>query len=79
LLPVCRFRISGLAPLKSKYSTAILLPNLVAVQIIWCNGSIRDELEKTCLTYLLLKRIEADLSQPELAIKSGVTVRKVKA
>ena len=29
--------------------------------------------------YLLLKRIEADLSQPELAVKSGVSVRKVKA
>jgi len=29
--------------------------------------------------YLLLKRIQADLSQPELAVKSGVTVRKVKA
>jgi ribosome-binding protein aMBF1 (putative translation factor) len=28
--------------------------------------------------YLLLKRIEADLSQPELAVKSSVTVRKVK-
>jgi ribosome-binding protein aMBF1 (putative translation factor) len=28
---------------------------------------------------LLLKRIEADLSQPELAVKSGVSVRKVKA
>jgi len=29
--------------------------------------------------YLLFKRIQADLSQPELAVKSGVTVRKVKA
>jgi DNA-binding transcriptional regulator YiaG len=29
--------------------------------------------------YLLLKRIEADLSQPELALKSGTSVRKVKA
>jgi len=29
--------------------------------------------------YLLLKRIQADLSQPELAVKSGLTVRKVKA
>ena len=29
--------------------------------------------------YLLLKRIEANLSQPELAVKSGVSVRKVKA
>src|ERR1039457_6437685 len=29
--------------------------------------------------YLLLKRIEADLSQPELAVKSGASVRKVKA
>jgi DNA-binding transcriptional regulator YiaG len=34
---------------------------------------------KTLGDYLLLKRIEADLSQPELAVKSGVTVRKVKA
>jgi DNA-binding transcriptional regulator YiaG len=29
--------------------------------------------------YLLLKRIEANLSQPELAVKSAVSVRKVKA
>ena len=29
--------------------------------------------------YLLLKRIEANLSQPELAIKTGITVRRVKA
>jgi DNA-binding transcriptional regulator YiaG len=29
--------------------------------------------------YLLLSRIKADLSQPELAEKSGVSVRKVKA
>jgi ribosome-binding protein aMBF1 (putative translation factor) len=29
--------------------------------------------------YLLLKRIGADLSQPELAVKSSVTVRKIKA
>ena len=29
--------------------------------------------------YLLLKRVQADLSQPELAVKSGVSVRKVKA
>jgi DNA-binding transcriptional regulator YiaG len=29
--------------------------------------------------YLLLKRIEANLSQPELALKSAVTVRKIKA
>ena len=34
---------------------------------------------KTTGDYLLLKRIEADLSQPELAVKSGVSVRKVKA
>jgi DNA-binding transcriptional regulator YiaG len=34
---------------------------------------------KTTGDYLLLKRIEADLSQPELAAKSGVSVRKVKA
>jgi DNA-binding transcriptional regulator YiaG len=34
---------------------------------------------KTLGDYLLLKRIEADLSQPELAVKSGATVRKVKA
>jgi DNA-binding transcriptional regulator YiaG len=29
--------------------------------------------------YIHLKRIEADFSQPELAQKTGVTVRKVKA
>ena len=34
---------------------------------------------KTTGDYLLLKRIEADLSQPELAVKSGVSVRTVKA
>src|SRR5208282_4979846 len=34
---------------------------------------------KTTGDYLLLKRIKADLSQQELAVKSGVTVRKVKA
>ena len=34
---------------------------------------------KTLGDYLLWKRIEADLSQPELAVKSGVTVRCVKA
>jgi DNA-binding transcriptional regulator YiaG len=34
---------------------------------------------KTTGDYLLLKRVEANLSQPELAIKSGVSVRKVKA
>jgi hypothetical protein len=34
---------------------------------------------KTLGDYLLLKRIQADLSQPELAIKARVTVRKVKA
>ena len=34
---------------------------------------------KTTGDYLLLKRIEADLSQTELAVKASVTVRKVKA
>jgi DNA-binding transcriptional regulator YiaG len=34
---------------------------------------------KTTGDHLLLKRIEADLSQPALAVKSGVSVRKVKA
>ena len=34
---------------------------------------------KTAGDYLLLKRIEADLSQPELAVKSGVSVEKVKS
>jgi DNA-binding transcriptional regulator YiaG len=34
---------------------------------------------KTLGDYLLLKRIEADLSQPELAQKAGVSERKVKA
>jgi len=29
--------------------------------------------------HLLLKRIKASLSQPELAVKSGVTVGKIKA
>ena len=29
--------------------------------------------------HLLLRRIKADLTQPELAVKAGVTVRKVKA
>ena len=34
---------------------------------------------KTLGDHLLLKRIKADLTQPELARKSGVTVRTVKA
>jgi DNA-binding transcriptional regulator YiaG len=34
---------------------------------------------KTLGDYLLLKRIKADLSQPELALKTGFTVRKIKA
>ena len=34
---------------------------------------------KTLGDYLLLKRINADLSQPELAAKTGFTVREVKA
>ena len=34
---------------------------------------------KTLGDYLLLKRIEADLSQPELAFRSGVTVRRLMA
>jgi DNA-binding transcriptional regulator YiaG len=29
--------------------------------------------------HLLLNRIKADLSQPELAVKAGFTVRKIKA
>jgi len=33
---------------------------------------------KTLGEYLLLKRIQADLSQPELALKTGFTVRKIK-
>jgi hypothetical protein len=34
---------------------------------------------KTLGDYLLLKRIQADLSQPELAVNTGLTVRKVRA
>lgn len=34
---------------------------------------------KTVGDHLLLKRIKADLSQPELAQKTGFTVRKIKA
>jgi DNA-binding transcriptional regulator YiaG len=34
---------------------------------------------KTLGGRLLLKRIKADLSQPELAVKAGVSARKVKA
>ena len=34
---------------------------------------------KTLGDHLLLKRIEANLSQPELAVKSGVTVGNIKA
>jgi len=34
---------------------------------------------KTLGDHLLLKRIKTDLSQPELAIKGGFTVRKIKA
>jgi DNA-binding transcriptional regulator YiaG len=34
---------------------------------------------KTVGDHLLLKRIEADLTQPEVAVKAGVSVRKVKA
>ncbi len=33
---------------------------------------------KTLGDHLLLKRIKADLTQPELAVKTGVSVRKVK-
>ena len=33
---------------------------------------------KTLGDYLLLKRVKADLSQPELAEKTGFTVRKIK-
>ena len=33
---------------------------------------------KTLGDYLLLKRIKADLSQPEVAARTGFTVRKVK-
>jgi DNA-binding transcriptional regulator YiaG len=33
---------------------------------------------KTLGDYLLLKRVKADLSQPELALKTGYTVRKIK-
>lgn len=33
---------------------------------------------KTLGDYLLLKRIQADLSQPELAVKTGYTVRMIK-
>jgi DNA-binding transcriptional regulator YiaG len=34
---------------------------------------------KTMGDHLLLKRIKADLAQPDLAVKAGVSVRKVKA
>ena len=34
---------------------------------------------KTLGDYLLLQRIKADLSQPELAQKTGFTVRRIKA
>ena len=34
---------------------------------------------KTTGDYLLLKRIEADLSQPEVALKLAVTVRTIRA
>ena len=34
---------------------------------------------KTLGGQILLKRIEADLSQPEMAVKAGVSVRKVQA
>jgi hypothetical protein len=33
---------------------------------------------KTLDDYLLLKRIEADLSQPEVAVKAGVSTRTVR-
>jgi ribosome-binding protein aMBF1 (putative translation factor) len=33
---------------------------------------------KTLGDYLLLKRIKADLSQPELALKTSYTVRRIK-
>ena len=33
---------------------------------------------KTLGDYLLLKRVKADLSQPELAIKTAYTVRRIK-
>lgn len=33
---------------------------------------------KTLGDYLLLKRVKANLSQPELALKTGYTVRRIK-
>ena len=48
---------------KQRFSTRKLIPTEV----------------KTLGDYLLLKRIKADLSQPELGRKTGFTVRKIKA
>ena len=47
---------------KQRFSTRKLIPTEV----------------KTLGDYLLLKRVKADLSQPELARKTGFTVRKIK-
>jgi DNA-binding transcriptional regulator YiaG len=47
---------------KQRFSTRKLIPTEV----------------KTLGDYLQLKRIKADLSQPELALKTGFTVRKIK-
>jgi len=48
---------------KQRFSTRKLIPTEV----------------KTLGDLLLLKRIKADLSQPELGVKAGFTVRKIKA
>ena len=58
-----RIVVVNLSHFKQRYSPRKLIPVNV----------------KTLGDYLLLKRIEADLSQLEMAVKAGATVRKVNA
>jgi DNA-binding transcriptional regulator YiaG len=62
---------------KQRFSARKLIP--VNVKSRSCAQQSNVTRPKSLGDYLLLKRIEADLSQPELAIKSGASVRKVKA
>jgi len=64
LLGIAQRTVEALLPdFKQKYSARKLIPTEV----------------KTLGDHLLLRRIKADLSQPEVAAKTGFTVRKIKA
>lgn len=57
-----------------------LQANLIEIRHLGVAGfEVTGDNVETLGDYLLLKRIEADLSQPELVVKSSVTVRKIKA